>query len=58
MAYRRQKNSDTWHFCRNCSKWPTSSAVQFCGATSKLPNGVRHIEVPIVISTAGLAGLA
>lgn len=23
-VYRRRKNtSDTWHFCRNCSNWPT-----------------------------------
>jgi len=20
--YRRQKDSDTWHWCRNCSSWP------------------------------------
>lgn len=20
--YRRHHNSDTWHFCENCSKWP------------------------------------
>ena len=24
MPYRRKKGSDTWHYCRNCSKWPTS----------------------------------
>lgn len=23
MEYRRKKGSDTWHFCKNCSKWPT-----------------------------------
>ena len=23
--YRKLKGSDTWHFCRNCSKWPTSN---------------------------------
>lgn len=28
MAYRRRKNSDTWHFCRNCSNWPTSDYVE------------------------------
>ena len=28
MAYRRRTNSDTWHFCRNCSKWPTSDYVE------------------------------
>ena len=25
MAYRRRKGTDTWHFCRNCSNWPTSN---------------------------------
>lgn len=24
MAYRRKKGSDTWHWCRNCTNWPTS----------------------------------
>lgn len=24
MAYRRRKGSDTWHWCRNCSRWPKS----------------------------------
>jgi hypothetical protein len=24
MAYRRKKGSDTWHWCRNCSRWPIS----------------------------------
>jgi hypothetical protein len=23
-TYRRRKGNDTWHFCRNCSNWPTS----------------------------------
>jgi len=22
--WRRKNDRDTWHFCRNCSKWPTS----------------------------------
>jgi len=22
--YRKKKGSDTWHWCMNCSKWPTS----------------------------------
>ena len=22
--YRKKGESDTWHFCRNCSRWPTS----------------------------------
>lgn len=28
MAYRRKKDSDTWHWCRNCSRWPTSDYVE------------------------------
>lgn len=24
MPYRKRKGSDTWHWCRNCSSWPTS----------------------------------
>ncbi|MDR6788941.1 hypothetical protein J2Y58_002310 [Sphingomonas sp. BE138] len=24
MAYRRRNGKDTWHFCTNCSLWPTS----------------------------------
>ena len=24
MEYRRKRGSDTWHWCRNCSNWPTS----------------------------------
>jgi len=25
MEYRRRKGNDTWHFCSNCSNWPTSN---------------------------------
>ena len=28
MVYRRQKDSDTWHWCRNCSNWPESDYVE------------------------------
>ena len=28
MKYRRKNGSDTWHFCANCSKWPTSDYVE------------------------------
>ena len=24
MAYRKRKGKDTWHWCQNCSNWPTS----------------------------------
>ncbi len=23
--YRKLKGHDTWHWCRNCSNWPTSN---------------------------------
>jgi hypothetical protein len=23
-TYRKKKDSDTWHWCTNCSNWPTS----------------------------------
>jgi len=23
--YRKRKGMDTWHWCRNCSNWPTSN---------------------------------
>lgn len=25
MAYRKVKGRDTWHWCRNCSNWPTAN---------------------------------
>jgi hypothetical protein len=25
MTYRKRKGHDTWHFCKNCSQWPTSN---------------------------------
>lgn len=25
VEYRRRNGSDTWHWCRNCSQWPTSN---------------------------------
>lgn len=27
-TYRRRKSSDTWHWCRNCSNWPSSDYVE------------------------------
>ena len=32
--YRRRKGSDTWHFCTNCAKWPTSNYDTSRGPTS------------------------
>lgn len=28
MVYRRRKDSDAWHRCRNCSNWPTEDFVE------------------------------
>lgn len=36
MTYRRRKDSDTWHWCTNCSNWPTRD---FIAADSKPSNG-------------------
>jgi hypothetical protein len=41
MAYRRRNGSDTWHWCRNCSQWPTSDYVE---QQSKPTTGELHNE--------------
>jgi hypothetical protein len=33
-TYRRKKTSDTWHWCTNCSNWPTSDYVEREGKPS------------------------
>ena len=34
--YRKRKDSDAWHWCKNCSNWPTSNydTVNTSGTTS------------------------
>ena len=27
-TYRKKRDSDTWHFCSNCSNWPTSDYIE------------------------------
>jgi hypothetical protein len=34
MTYRRLTYSDTWHWCTNCSNWPTSGYVSHSGKPS------------------------
>jgi hypothetical protein len=29
--YRKRKGSDVWHWCTNCSNWPTSNYEVWCG---------------------------
>ena len=26
--YRKREGKDTWHFCSNCSNWPTGAGVK------------------------------
>jgi hypothetical protein len=28
MTYRKKQGSDTWHYCRNCARWPTADYDQ------------------------------
>ncbi|MDB5694482.1 MAG: hypothetical protein JWN21_25 [Sphingomonas bacterium] len=44
MAYRKRKSgADTWHFCRNCTLWPTSDYSEQSGkpTTGELCNQCR-----------------
>lgn len=36
MKYRKKTGSDTWHYCTNCSGWPTSGYEE---KTSKPTSG-------------------
>lgn len=27
MKYRREHDSDTWHWCVNCNEWPTQAGT-------------------------------
>ena len=31
IEYRKRKDSDTWHWCTNCSKWPIEDYDVWCG---------------------------
>lgn len=32
MTYRKKHSSDTWHWCSNCSDWPTSDYATHTGS--------------------------
>lgn len=32
MTYRKRKDRDTWHWCKNCSNWPTSNYDTYTGS--------------------------
>ncbi len=46
--YRRRKNSDTWHWCTNCSNWPTRDYVTWRGEGrpphGELDNNCKSLE--------------
>ena len=35
---RKRNDSDTWHFCLNCSNWPTSNYTTGTGASGEKCN--------------------
>jgi len=38
--YRKRKGSDTWHWCTNCSNWPTGRAgVDYDSRNTKPTSG-------------------
>jgi hypothetical protein len=38
--YRKLKTSDTWHWCKNCTKWPTKdyTSTHFKPSSGELCN--------------------
>lgn len=47
-TYRKRKDRDTWHWCKNCSNWPTSNydevTVPGRPSTGELDNECRAKE--------------
>ena len=35
--YRKKKSTDNWHWCKNCSNWPTSDYDEEWHGGSKRP---------------------
>jgi hypothetical protein len=46
QKYRRREDSDTWHFCTNCTLWPTQGYVEHDGkpTTGELCNQCKDKE--------------
>lgn len=46
VEYRKRKGSDTWHWCKNCSNWPTSDydVIYTKPITGELDNECRAKE--------------
>ena len=44
--YRRRKGSDTWHWCKNCTNWPTVNydSQQSKPTTGELDNECKAKE--------------
>ncbi len=47
MEYRKEHGSNTWHFCQDCSEWPTTSYNSRAGepANAKLCDQCRSLNV-------------
>jgi len=41
--YRRRKNRDTWHWCKNCSRWPTMDENPDVRGSKPAPGGGRDL---------------
>lgn len=44
VEYRKRKGSDTWHWCTNCSQWPTGPSSNYDSRTTKPTSGELHNE--------------
>jgi len=38
-TYRRRKDRDTWHWCKNCSNYPTEDYVEEIVSTGRPSSG-------------------
>jgi len=38
IEYRRKNGTDAWHWCINCSNWPTADYETYCGSKSDRPS--------------------
>jgi hypothetical protein len=43
-TYRRRKDSDTWHWCKNCHLWPTSDYVEKTSSTRPSGDLCNHCK--------------
>ena len=44
IEYRRKKGRDTWHWCTNCSHWPTEDYETYCGSKDDRPSSYSELD--------------